>query len=123
MNIKIAQVIALKKKNIMINIKKWAKYSIAAHWQCYPLWWSRIWSAPHWSELNITLVGFIRYVDHFKVICKIIFLPKHYFTHKLEMFDGLIGLVIKDFVVEFWYSVIFIVFISNSRWINNFDSF
>ena len=24
-----------------------------------------------------------------------IFLPKHYFTHKLEMFDGLIGRIIK----------------------------
>ena len=34
-----------------------------------------------------------------EVICKIIFLPKHYFTHKLEMFDGLIGRVIKNFLV------------------------
>ena len=55
-----------------------------------------------------------------EVICKIIFLPKHYFTHKLEMFDGLIGRVIKNFIVkrvELWYSVIFMVFISNWRWI------
>ena len=44
MNIRIAQVIALKKKNIMANIKKWAKYSIAAHWQCYPLWWSKLYA-------------------------------------------------------------------------------
>ena len=74
MNIKIAQVIALKKKNTMTNIKKWAKYSIAAHWQCYPLWWSRIWSAPHWSEFKYNF-GLSDMLTILRLYAKLSFFP------------------------------------------------
>ena len=82
----------------MVIIKKWARYFTAVLYQFFLLWWLRNNLRVRQTEVTIVdrlIMTILNLWDFSKVCCKMIFIPKHFFTHKLEMFDALIGWIFK----------------------------